>query len=63
IPESAFFWPPLTTVRQELRQLGGMAVDQVSRMIAASHGEPSLGHSEMIWLAPKLIVRESSVHR
>lgn len=62
IPESAFFWPPLTTVRQELRQLGGTAVDQVSRMIAASHGEPSLGHSEIIWLAPTLIVRESSVH-
>ncbi len=62
IPESAFFWPPLTTVRQELRKLGGIAVDQVSQMIAANHGELCLGRSQMIWVAPQLVVRESSVH-
>lgn len=63
IPESAFFWPPLTTVRQELRELGGMGVEQVSRMIAASRGEASPDLPEMIWLAPRLIVRGSSVAR
>lgn len=63
IPESAFFWPPLTTVRQELRELGGMGVEQVSGMIAASRGEVSPALPEMIWLAPRLVVRGSSVAR
>jgi LacI family transcriptional regulator len=60
IPESAYFWPPLTTVRQELRQLGGVAVRQVARMISASHGEPVPPLPETLWLAPRLVERLSS---
>jgi len=60
IPESAYFWPPLTTMRQELRQLGGTAVQQVARMISASRGEASAMPPESHWLMPRLVVRLSS---
>jgi LacI family transcriptional regulator len=60
-PESAYFWPPLTTVRQNLHELGCVAVQQVIGMIEASR-EPEIGYEpETIWLKPQLIVRESSV--
>jgi LacI family transcriptional regulator len=60
IPESAYFWPPLTTVRQEVRQLGGAAVEQVARMISASLGEAAPLSPETQWLAPRLVIRSSS---
>lgn len=55
MPESAFFWPPLTTVQQNLYDLGHTAVKQVVKMI---EGEQQ---PETLWLKPELIVRESSV--
>lgn len=61
IPECAYFWPPLTTVRQELRQLGGMAVKHVADMILASRGEAPAPAQDTLWLAPKLVVRFSSI--
>jgi LacI family transcriptional regulator len=63
IPESAYFWPPLTTVRQELRELGGRGVEQVSRMIAAMRGEAPAAPQDAAWLTPRLVVRGSSVAR
>jgi LacI family transcriptional regulator len=55
IPESAHFWPPLTTVRQRLREAGAQAVEQLHRMIQAEPPTPGL-----TLLQPELIVRESS---
>jgi LacI family transcriptional regulator len=60
IPESAYFRPALTTVRQELRQLGGTAVQQVARMISASRGEAEPRSPDFHWLTPRLVVRLSS---
>ncbi len=36
LPESKYFWPPLTTVRQNLRQLGGTAVSELVRIVEAN---------------------------
>ncbi|MFG6443841.1 LacI family DNA-binding transcriptional regulator [Microbacterium sp. P07] len=50
IPESAHFWPPLTTVRQDFRELGRRCVDLL------------LGSDDVAYTAlmPELIVRSSS---
>jgi LacI family transcriptional regulator len=61
IPESAYFWPPLTTVRQNLHELGCVAVQEVIRMIEASREPETVYKPETVWLKPQLIVRESSV--
>lgn len=60
IPECEYFWPPLTTVRQELGQLGGLAVNHVADMILAGRGEADAPGENTLWVAPKLVVRFSS---
>jgi DNA-binding LacI/PurR family transcriptional regulator len=63
LPESEFFWPPLTTVRQNLRQLGNTAVRELVRIIDANRlGEEAI-QPKVITLRPELIVRESSIKR
>lgn len=58
IPESEHFWPPLTTVRQRLREAGAQAVQRVHQMIQAP---PLAGLEPKVrLLQPELIVRESS---
>lgn len=60
IPESAFFFPPLTTVRQDLYQLGHMAVQTFVRIREAEQkGEPAIP-AQTTWLQPELVVREST---
>lgn len=60
IPETGYFYPPLTTVHQDLYQLGCTAVQQVIHMIEASR-ESEQGYDQTTaWLRPQLIVRESS---
>jgi len=54
IPLSARLTPPLTTVRQPIRQLGGMAVQLLLEAVA----HPEAGPYRMI-LATELVVRES----
>ncbi len=61
IPEAAYFWPPLTTVRQDLMKFGSTAVGLLSQLIVSRREEsdpPS--KSETIWLRPELITRGSS---
>ncbi len=61
IPEAAYFWPPLTTIRQDLMNFGSTAVKLLSQLIASRREEndpPS--RSETIWLRPELIIRGSS---
>ncbi len=61
IPESAFFWPALTTVRQHLAELGRLAVNELHRQIERNleGGEPMPPALKV--LQPELIVRESTV--
>lgn len=61
IPESAYFWPPLSTIEQDMHQLGCVAVEQVVRMIEASRESENVFEPETIWLQSRLIVRESSL--
>jgi LacI family transcriptional regulator len=61
IPEAAYFWPPLTTVHQDMHKLGGTAVEEVVRMIGATHDLHTTHPPNTIWLQPQLIVRQSSV--
>jgi LacI family transcriptional regulator len=59
IPESAYFYPSLTTISQDLQLLGGQAVQNVVEMIQArQENRPILTQSSFI--QPTLVVRESS---
>jgi LacI family transcriptional regulator len=62
IPEAAYFWPPLTTFRQNLMSLGGSAVDVISGLISArrEQGENAAESPETTWHQPELIVRSST---
>jgi LacI family transcriptional regulator len=60
-PESAYFWPPLTTVRQHLLELGSVAVQELNRMVEARQQDEEAPPPTAILLQPQLIVRKSSV--
>ena len=60
IPEAAYFWPPLTSVQQDLHELGCVAVQQVVRLIEASREAEDVYEPKAVWLEPQLVVRESS---
>jgi LacI family transcriptional regulator len=60
IPESAYFWPSLTTVRQHLLEGGSLAVQELHRMIEAQQQDEEILSQPAILLQPELIVRESS---
>lgn len=62
IPEAAYFYPSLTTMRQDTRELGAIAVDRVSNLIRAQRSGESL-EPDISWLKPRLIVRKSSVRK
>ena len=54
VPEAAYFWPPLTTVKQQFSALGQRAVDLALRALA---GEERPG-TELV--EPELVVRAST---
>jgi DNA-binding LacI/PurR family transcriptional regulator len=59
IPEAAYFDPPLTTIRQDLRRMGTLAVQLVHRNMEARWREEGF-EPEVLWVQPELIVRQSS---
>ena len=59
IPESAYFYPSLTTISQDLQLLGEQAVQNVVEMIQARQGNRSI-IAQSIFIQPTLVVRESS---
>jgi LacI family transcriptional regulator len=61
IPESAFFFPPISTIRQQIFELGSCAVRELNRMIEADRKEEDTSvPPDSIWLQPELIVRKST---
>lgn len=60
IPEAAYFYPPLSTVRQDMVKLGRCAVRKLGKAIEANRSGKPLP-PETILLQPELIVRESSL--
>jgi LacI family transcriptional regulator len=61
IPESAFFWPALTTIRQHLLDLGRVAVEELHRRIELRLQDAEPEPPAMHLLQPELIVRESTL--
>jgi LacI family transcriptional regulator len=59
IPESAYFFPPLTTIRQNTRKLGALAIDLICMLIEAQDENQTIEH-KISWVEPRLIVRKSS---
>jgi len=62
-PESAFFIPSLTTIRQPLKEMGAAAVREVVQMIAVHRENQEEYEPKTITLQPRLIIRESSSKR
>lgn len=61
IPESNFFFPPLTTIHQDARRLGALAVSRLNACIQKTDIEKSNQEGEN-FIFPELIVRQSSLH-
>jgi DNA-binding LacI/PurR family transcriptional regulator len=59
IPEAAYFYPSLTTVRQSTNKLGALAVKTINNLIRARReNEPFV--PEILQIKPRLIIRKSS---
>jgi DNA-binding LacI/PurR family transcriptional regulator len=54
VPEAAYFWPPLSTVRQNFGEVGRQAFQLLLDRIAGAEGDT--GHL----VEPELVVREST---
>lgn len=63
IAESAYFSPPLTTVQQDLHQLGACAVKQLVSIVEALRSDSNHHEPQAVTLEPRLIVRDSSPTR
>ena len=63
IPESAFFWPPLTTVQQDQYNVGEVAVEEIIKIIESGWQEQEPVRPKSIMLAPTLVVRKSSLRK
>ena len=60
IPEAAYFYPSLSTVRQDMVELGRRAVRMLGQAIETTQ-DGAVPTPETVLLQPELIVRESSV--
>lgn len=60
IPEAAYFYPALTTVRQNTNTLGALAVEKINVLIDSHHRDETL-EPHTSWVEPRLIIRKSSV--
>jgi LacI family transcriptional regulator len=59
IPESAFFWPPLTTVHQPLIEAGRSAVQALHSLIGTAALPPD-ANAGVTLIQPNLVIRASS---
>jgi LacI family transcriptional regulator len=61
IPESAYYWPPLTTIQQDQYNVARVAVEEIIKIIESGwQGIEPVGAGSIV-LAPTLIVRQSSL--
>ncbi len=63
IPDTAYYWPPLTTVYQDQYQLGCRAVSELVQLVEKRMGteEELEVKPEQILIKPELIIRDSSL--
>ncbi len=59
-PESAYFWPPLTTIRQPWAEKCALTVRELIRLIEEKLENGVSTTTETLLLPPELLVRESS---
>jgi LacI family transcriptional regulator len=60
LSEAAHYWPPLTTVYQDLQLLGSTAVQELVRAIDLGRQNRGNFEPQSVLLRPELIVREST---
>ncbi len=60
VPDAAYFVPPLTSVRQDMLELGCRAVRKLGQIIEAQRDGINIA-PETLMLQPEMIVRESSL--
>ena len=60
IPEAAYFSPALTTVHQDPRELGALAVERMNQMIQARRKDRII-EPAVSWVRPQLVIRGSSI--
>jgi LacI family transcriptional regulator len=64
IPEAEYFFPSLTTIRQDLMEFGGTAVELLRQRIEAGRADaPVRDITECRWMQPHIVIRDSSVRR
>lgn len=61
IPEAAYFWPSLTSVRQHLVDVGRLAVERLHTLVVARIDGVQQPPSQVQLTMPELMVRESSL--
>jgi LacI family transcriptional regulator len=61
IPESAFFWPPLTTIQQDQYNVAKVAVEEIIQIIESAWQGLAPIDPKPIMLEPTLVVRGSSL--
>ena len=62
IPEASYFTPALTTVHQDPRELGALAVERMNQMIQAREEDRAI-EPGVSWVRPRLVIRASSVRQ
>jgi LacI family transcriptional regulator len=60
IPEAAYFYPPLTTIRHKLTDQGKLVVQKLIEMIEARRTNIALSPGVVV-LQPELVIRKSSI--
>jgi LacI family transcriptional regulator len=63
IPESAYFWPSLTTVEQDQYNVAKMAVEEIIKIIESGWQKLEPVAPKSIMLEPTLVVRQSSLRK
>jgi DNA-binding LacI/PurR family transcriptional regulator len=61
VPDACCFQPSLTTMRQQLIEMGSVAVSELDRMIRARHSGDAMPEAKGIWFQPELVIRKSSI--
>jgi LacI family transcriptional regulator len=62
ITESAFFWPPLSTIQQDQYKIGKIAVEEIVKIIDANWQDMSLSNqNRSCWLP--LVIGQSSLRK
>ena len=60
VPESAYYYPALTTIQQDQYNVGKVAVEEMTRIVEAGWQGLEPVEPKSIMLSPTLVVRESS---